>query len=99
MECLTCVMMLLYQPAVLASFKKVIQSRLIHDYGRDGYESFTASVDWIQYRLACCGIVSPADYQNSMSQQWRQSPSHQSLLEVPLTCCSLLNTGSHEAWL
>ena len=30
MECLTCVMMLLYQPAVLASFKKVIQSRLIH---------------------------------------------------------------------
>ena len=35
----------------------------IQDYGREGYESFTASIDWIQYSLECCGVVSPSDYQ------------------------------------
>ena len=92
-ESVCCVMILLYQPGVLVSMKKVVQARLIHDYGRTGEESFTAGLDWVQYSLSCCGVVSPADYQNSLATTWRLSNMSNHRLEVPLTCCSLLNKG------
>ena len=93
-ESICCVMILLYQPRVLVSMKKVVQARLIHDYGRAGEESFSVGVDWVQYSLSCCGVVSPADYQNSQVESWRQqtNTTHHRL-QVPLTCCSLLNKG------
>ena len=65
----------------------------MQDYGSDGREGFTAGVDWLQHSLSCCGVVSPSDYQNSHVQRWRH-PAHSSTrLEVPLTCCTLLNKG------
>ena len=93
-ESVCCVMILLYQPRLLLSMKKVVQARLIHDYGRSGEESFSVGVDWVQYRLSCCGVVSPADYQNSQVEAWRHNTNiSQHSLQVPLTCCSLLNKG------
>ena len=92
-ESVACVLILLYQPGLLANMRKVVQARLIHDYGREGYESFTTGIDWVQYSLSCCGVVSPADYQNSLTSAWRRSNLSHHRLEVPLTCCSLLNKG------
>ena len=91
MEGLTCVMILLYQPAIYTSMRTVLQQRLIQDYGREGYEAFTLSIDYTQHHFSCCGVVSPSDYQNSVISSWRQS--YMSRLEVPTTCCKLLNQG------
>ena len=92
-EAVACVLILLYQPGLLANMRKVVQARLIHDYGREGYESFTTGIDWVQHSLSCCGVVSQADYQNSLTTAWRMSNLSHHRLEVPLTCCSLLNKG------
>ena len=94
LEGLLCVVILLYQPSIYISLRTVLQQRLIQDYGREGYEAFTLSIDYTQYQFSCCGVVSPTDYQNSVTTQWRWSS--QSRLEVPRTCCTLLNKGVRE---
>ena len=91
MEGLTCVLILLYQPAIYTSMRTVLQQRLIQDYGREGFEDFTLSIDYTQHLFSCCGVVSPSDYQTTAITTWRL-PSL-SRLEVPNTCCTLLNKG------
>ena len=93
-EGLLCTLSLLYQPAIYKSLKTVLQKRLFQDYGRSGYEAFTDSVDFTQFKFSCCGVVSPSDFQNSLISSWRDAPHYQLSklrLEVPKTCCKLLN--------
>ena len=95
-EGIFCLFLLLYQPSITTSVRAVLQQRLIQDYGREGYEAFTESIDYTQYQLSCCGVVSPSDYQNSVTTRWRGLVTHQTSgarLEVPRTCCRLLNAG------
>ena len=94
LEGLICVLGLLYQPSIHISLRTVLQQRMIQDYGREGYEAFTEAIDFTQYKFSCCGVVSPTDYQNSVTTRWRWAllhPSSESRLEVPRTCCKLIN--------
>ena len=96
MEGLVCSLGVLYQPSIYLSMRTVLQQRVIHDYGREGKKDFTDSIDYAQYKFSCCGIVSPTDYQNSVINRWRTNSQYMSLkpkLEVPKTCCKLLNKG------
>ena len=96
LEGLVCVLGLLYQPSIYTSLRTVLQKRMMQDYGREGYEAFTEAIDYTQYKFSCCGVVSPTDYQNSVTSRWRWTslhPSSESRLEVPRTCCKLLNKG------
>ena len=54
-------------------------------------EALTAVVDQTQHTFSCCGVVSPSDYQNSVDSNWRWKEGGR--LEVPKTCCTLLNKG------
>jgi len=101
LEGLICVLGLLYQPSIYISLRTVLQQRMIQDYGREGYEAFTEAIDFTQYKFSCCGVVSPTDYQNSVTTRWRWAllhPSSESRLEVPRTCCKLLNEKAYRAW-
>ena len=96
LEGLVCALCILYQPSISTSLKTILHQRVIQDYGREGYEEFTASLSYTQYKFSCCGIVSPSDYQNSVINTWRwtsHNPFLQARLEVPRTCCKLLNKG------
>lgn len=100
-EALFTLLALLYQPAIVHSFKQVLQDRLRQDYGREGFYAFTDAIDFTQYKFSCCGIVSPSDYRNTRTTRWRWRdihPASESRLEVPRTCCALLNAGAYQAW-
>ena len=92
LEGLVCALCILYQPSISTSMRTILQQRVIQDYGREGYEDLTASIDYTQYKFSCCGVLGPSDYHSSVINKWRWS-ALQARLEVPRTCCKLLNTG------
>ena len=86
LEGLACSLGILYQASISSSPVLVLQQRLVLNYGREGWEDFTMAMDYTQHSYSCCG-----DYELSV---WRAGAG----LEVPLTCCKLLNTRQYQAW-
>ncbi|XP_044012439.1 tetraspanin-11-like [Aphidius gifuensis] len=75
-------------------------SRLIRtlqrNYAVPGREQFTAALDLAQTTFSCCGINGSYNYGISW---WRLQEVSRRELIVPLTCCTLNNTGAIDAFL
>ena len=75
---------------IKAILKKTLST--FQDYGREGYDSFTESINWLQYSLSCCGIVSPADYQVKYLKTMKISNNFRKMFHMK---ASLINSTPH----
>ena len=101
LECVICLVLLLHHSTISHSLISVLQDRLAQDYGREGdwHQSFTQAMDYTQLKLHCCGLLGPSDYSLTATNTWRMEgitffSGHR--LEVPRTCCTLLNSKVNE---
>ncbi|XP_063989247.1 tetraspanin-11-like [Diachasmimorpha longicaudata] len=69
---------------------------LQRNYALPGREQFTAALDLAQTAFSCCGINGSSNYGTSW---WRLQEVGRRDLVVPLTCCTLNNTQSPDAFL
>ncbi|XP_015117226.1 tetraspanin-11-like [Diachasma alloeum] len=79
---------------------EIRSSRLVRalqrNYALPGREQFTAALDLAQTAFSCCGINGSSNYGTSW---WRLQEVGRRELVVPLTCCTLNNTQSPDAFL
>jgi len=69
-----------------ASLTKTVKAGINANYGKTDTASkaFTASLDWFQKKLKCCGASGPTDWSNSA---WYKSGTGITRPWVPTSCC------------
>ncbi|XP_044729409.1 tetraspanin-36 [Chrysoperla carnea] len=69
---------------------------LQRNYGKTGFEQYTAAVDYAQTNLNCCGITSSLDYDASI---WKLHGVAKMENGVPMTCCIITNIHDPMAYM
>ncbi|XP_076034838.1 tetraspanin 68C [Oratosquilla oratoria] len=75
-----------YKGGTVPGVEQDLTLRLQDHYGVPGHMDFTTALDYVQYKMQCCGVKGHGDWAPSL---WRIEGHGGPELVVPLTCCTL----------
>ncbi|CAG0890902.1 unnamed protein product [Darwinula stevensoni] len=85
----------IYRDFLLKDLQHHLKGKLKRDYGKPEHKTFTDSMDYIQFKFACCGIEGDQDYNQSHFQIGSTQYGNR---HYPYTCCRLSNANDPDAW-
>lgn len=92
-ESILTILFLINQKQVLFHLLVFLLHKLHTEYGSFEKSNFTHQVNFMQQKFECCGFVQPSDYRYT---QWISD--QQPNINVPLSCCQLINERSMTRW-